>query len=67
MSDLFKSSSSPADMASRKEALMDSVRSEVALANAQELINVWASERVGSRSGHFLVKFGADMSVKVLG
>ncbi|KAF4571386.1 protein translocase subunit [Pleurotus pulmonarius] len=39
MSDLFKSSSPPADMASRKEALMDSVRSEVALANAQELIN----------------------------
>ncbi|KAL0954727.1 hypothetical protein HGRIS_003680 [Hohenbuehelia grisea] len=41
MSDLFKSSSSaqPQDMLARKEAVMNSVRSELALANAQELIN----------------------------
>ncbi|KAH7912018.1 Tim10/DDP family zinc finger-domain-containing protein [Hygrophoropsis aurantiaca] len=43
MSEFFglKSSSSatPSDMAMRKEAMMQNVRSEMALANAQELIN----------------------------
>ncbi|KAI0926407.1 protein translocase subunit [Taiwanofungus camphoratus] len=41
MSSIFGSTgtSSPADMAARKEAVMNSVRSEIALANAQELIN----------------------------
>ncbi|CCM04693.1 uncharacterized protein FIBRA_06879 [Fibroporia radiculosa] len=43
MSSLFGSSSSgvpsPPDMATRKEALMNAVRSENALANAQELMN----------------------------
>ncbi|EGN98999.1 hypothetical protein SERLA73DRAFT_181779 [Serpula lacrymans var. lacrymans S7.3] len=42
MSDFFKtsvpSSTSP-DLAARKEAVMNSVRSEIALANAQELMN----------------------------
>ncbi|CAL1715732.1 unnamed protein product [Somion occarium] len=33
------SSASPADMAARKEAIMASVRGEIALANAQELMN----------------------------
>ncbi|KAL1673246.1 Tim10/DDP family zinc finger-domain-containing protein [Schizophyllum commune] len=40
MTSLFGgSSSSPSDMASRKEQVMQSVRSELALANAQELMN----------------------------
>jgi len=43
MSDLLNSfktgASTPADMAARKEAMMNSVRSELALANAQELMN----------------------------
>ncbi|KAG2145241.1 Tim10/DDP family zinc finger-domain-containing protein [Suillus clintonianus] len=42
MSDFFKSSassSSPSDMAAKKEAVMNGVRSEIALASAQELIN----------------------------
>ncbi|KAI0059177.1 hypothetical protein BV25DRAFT_1829217 [Artomyces pyxidatus] len=33
------SPSSPADAAARKEAVMNSIRGELALANAQELIN----------------------------
>ncbi|KAF8622552.1 hypothetical protein AX15_006905 [Amanita polypyramis BW_CC] len=40
MSEFFKSSSPPsADMAARKEALMNSIRSEIALLNVQELMN----------------------------
>ncbi|KAG1735785.1 Tim10/DDP family zinc finger-domain-containing protein [Suillus lakei] len=42
MSDFFKSSSSsnsPSDMTAKKEAVMNGVRSEIALASAQELIN----------------------------
>ncbi|KIJ14208.1 hypothetical protein PAXINDRAFT_116228 [Paxillus involutus ATCC 200175] len=40
MSDFFKSSSAPnLDAAAQKEAVMNSVRSEIALANAQELMN----------------------------
>ncbi|KIJ66767.1 hypothetical protein HYDPIDRAFT_26189 [Hydnomerulius pinastri MD-312] len=40
MSDFFKSASgSTQDAAARKEAVMNSVRSEIALANAQELMN----------------------------
>ncbi|TFL04007.1 Tim10/DDP family zinc finger-domain-containing protein [Pterulicium gracile] len=36
---LGSSSTSPADMQSKKEMLMDSVRREIALQNAQELMN----------------------------
>ncbi|KAH7884589.1 Tim10/DDP family zinc finger-domain-containing protein [Phlebopus sp. FC_14] len=40
MSDFFKSSSSlTQDSAARKETVMNSIRSEIALANAQELVN----------------------------
>ncbi|KAF5327695.1 hypothetical protein D9619_004514 [Psilocybe cf. subviscida] len=42
MSDLFGRSSSaaaPADMAARKEAMMNAVRQELAVQNAQELMN----------------------------
>ncbi|KDR76405.1 hypothetical protein GALMADRAFT_247880 [Galerina marginata CBS 339.88] len=38
------SAASPSDMTARKEAMMNSVRQELALANAQELMNK-ASER----------------------
>ncbi|KAF8841268.1 hypothetical protein BDN67DRAFT_950144 [Paxillus ammoniavirescens] len=40
MSDFFKSSSAPKlDAAAQKEAVMNSIRSEIALVNAQELMN----------------------------
>ncbi|KAH9481538.1 Mitochondrial import inner membrane translocase subunit TIM13 [Psilocybe cubensis] len=41
MSDFLSrsSASSPSDMAARKEAMMNNVRQELAIANAQELIN----------------------------
>ncbi|KAF8638706.1 hypothetical protein AX17_002001 [Amanita inopinata Kibby_2008] len=39
MADFLKSSSVSADMATRKEALMNSIRSEIALLNVQELMN----------------------------
>ncbi|KAH7928283.1 hypothetical protein BV22DRAFT_1192987 [Leucogyrophana mollusca] len=40
MADFFKSSPAPtSDMAARKEAVISKVRQEIALANAQELLN----------------------------
>ncbi|KAJ7158928.1 Tim10/DDP family zinc finger-domain-containing protein [Mycena filopes] len=39
MSDFLKGSSGPTDMASRKLAVMDAVRQEIALTNAQQLMN----------------------------
>ncbi|KAJ7475664.1 Tim10/DDP family zinc finger-domain-containing protein [Mycena latifolia] len=39
MTDFLRSSSGSADMAARKDAVMSAVRNEVALANAQQLMN----------------------------
>ncbi|KAF8736597.1 hypothetical protein AX14_014331 [Amanita brunnescens Koide BX004] len=39
MTDFFKSSSLPSDMTAKKEALMNSIRAEIALLNVQELVN----------------------------
>ncbi|KAJ7219961.1 Tim10/DDP family zinc finger-domain-containing protein [Mycena pura] len=44
MADFLKSSSAPTDMNARKEAIMNSVRNEIALTNAQQLMNS-ANER----------------------
>ncbi|KAJ6607355.1 Tim10/DDP family zinc finger-domain-containing protein [Mycena sp. CBHHK59/15] len=44
MTDFLRPSSQPGDMASRKEAMMTAVRNEIALSNAQQLMNS-ANER----------------------